>query len=320
MKKSIIATATAALMVAASIAVAPLASAAPAECTPVDGRSDALNCMIPSEAMGRSIPAVVRPGSDKVIQFFGGISGTDGWSGRTDDNGRSVLDHVEDDDSTIVFLTSEERSFFVDWDSPAAPNNTVMKYETYVTEEVPAYLEENFGIANGGRGNTGLVGLSMSGYGVINLASKNPELYKSVLAISGFYNNQGIIGRAAIDGSGLTHAGDITGSPWDDEISRAEDNPWFNIDGLTMPVHMTASTGIPHETDREDYDTTTLVQGAALEAGVLGGTLAWDMYSSLRGKDNVNITYIPEGIHNWNLYMRVAFTEYGMFWDLSDDF
>ncbi|WP_027018902.1 alpha/beta hydrolase [Corynebacterium sputi] len=319
MKRFLSATLAAAAVALVSVVAVPTATANPTGCTA--HRGTAVKCEVWSDAMDKPIPTVIRPSltdnNSRVVQFFSGIDGGDGWSTRSDQDGKSVLEHLEDEDATLIFPTSDARSFFVDWDSPAPPNDTKMKYETFITEELPTYLEANFDVPAGGKGNTGLVGISMTGYSVVNLAAKHPDLYKSVLAMSGFYNTQGPIGRAATDLSVNTHGETNSGVPWDSEASRAEDNPWRNIDNLTMPVHMATATGIPHETDLQDYETQTLVEGGFLEAGTLVETAAWDVLSRLNGKSNVHITYIPTGIHAWNTWIRAAFTEQKLYWQFN---
>lgn len=50
-----------------------------------------------------------------------------------------------------------------------------MKYETFMTEELPAFLESAFGVPGGGRDRTGIVGVGMGAYSAMNLASKHPR-------------------------------------------------------------------------------------------------------------------------------------------------
>lgn len=322
MKRPLFSTVTTIAITAGIIAAptaAPTAAAAPiSEICEIRSADDRLyTCAVRSEAMDRDIPVVVRPSPEngapenenKVIQFFSGIDGREGWINQRDANDVRVMDHLREEDATLVFLTSEARSFYVDWDSPAPPDDVVMKYETFVTEELPAFLEHELEIPDGGHGRTGLVGLSMTAYSVLNLASKHPDRYASVLAMSGFYNNQSLVGRAATDLSAETHGENNSGVPWDNEFSRAQDNPILNVQNLNMPVYVSTSTGIPHDTDREDYSEQTLLEGAGLEAGTLIATLSLDAWARLLNKPNVQVTYVPTGIHAWNTWLRAAFTD-----------
>lgn len=270
-----------------------------------------VSCDVWSESMQRDIPVVVKPalteGNDKVIQFLDGVHGGDGWSGR-------AMDYVADDDATIVFPAADSRSFWVDWDSPT-PEGAELKYETFMTDELPSYLEQEFAVPNGGRERTGVVGLSMGAYSAMNLAAKNPSMYSSVLALSGFYNNQTLAGRASVDLTALTHGEDNSGIPWDSERSRMQDNPWLNIENLTMPVHVAVATGLPDA--RSSYPPRTTFDGAILEFGSLGATAAWDLWARAHGKDNVTVTYAPVGIHAYDTWMNAAFRDQRLYWQFN---
>lgn len=300
--------------------VAPSVAADPSDASDVSGETSAcrehtevsVTCEVWSEAMGRDISVVVKPSATpengKVIQFLDGVHGGDGWSWR-------ALDYVEQDEATIVFPSADSRSFWLDWDS-TAPNGKEMKYETFMTEELPDFLEQEFDVAAGGRERTGVVGLSSGAYAAVNLASKHPQMYRSVLALSGYYNNQLLAGRTAVELTTITHGEENDGIPWDSEASRMQDNPWLKIDNLTMPVHMAVATGIPDP--RSNYDVTTTVQGAAIEAGSLGATAAWDLWSRLHAKDNVHITYMPLGIHAYDTWLNAAFKDQKLYWQFAE--
>ncbi|WP_420099912.1 alpha/beta hydrolase [Corynebacterium sp.] len=266
-------------------------------------RAVSVTCDVRSESIGRDISVVVKPSptpaNGKVVQFLDGVHGGDGWSSR-------AMEYVADDEESIVFPSADPRSFWVDWDS-TAPNGLEMKYETFMTEELPDYLESEFGVADGGRNRTGVVGLSMGAYSAMNLASKHPAMYRSVLALSGFYNSQMLAGRLAVDATAITHGEDTAGVPWDTEQSRMRDNPWLDVANLTMPVHMAVATGIPDP--RSDYPLRTTVDGAVIEVGSLGATAAWDLWTRLHGKDNVSITYTPVGVHAYDTWMNAAFRD-----------
>lgn len=283
----------------------------PATCSPLETATPALTCDVPSVSMGRDISVVVKPGDDpdRVIQFLDGIEGGDSWSD-------IALPHLAEETATVVFPSAEERSFWVDWDAASPPNNLQMSYETFLTQELPAYLTENFSVKPNPR--TGVLGISMGAYSAVNLASKHPETYTSVLAMSGFYNNQDPAGRAVTDLTTFTHSENNTGIPWADESSRAADNPWNTIDNLAADTIITTATGIPDQVDTAEYDLPTLIGGGILEAGTLGVTASYDLWTRLHTKNNVSVRYIPTGIHSWTTWMRAAFTEQKLYWEFAD--
>lgn len=57
-------------------------------------------------------------------------------------------------------------------------------YLTYLTSELPCFIEENFPISNS-RSDNFTAGLSMGGYGAFNIALKVPQKFKMAFSISG---------------------------------------------------------------------------------------------------------------------------------------
>ena len=77
----------------------------------------------------------------------------------------------------MVVMPSVGRSFYLD-----QPNG--QKYFTYLTEELPHYLTDVFGVKPG-REDTFIAGNSMGGYGAIKAALLHPELYAAAASLSG---------------------------------------------------------------------------------------------------------------------------------------
>lgn len=77
----------------------------------------------------------------------------------------------------VAVMPSAGRSFYTD-----QPNG--QKYFTYLTEELPRYLKEVFGLAPR-REDTLIAGVSMGGYGAMKAALLHPELYAAAASFSG---------------------------------------------------------------------------------------------------------------------------------------
>jgi S-formylglutathione hydrolase FrmB len=77
----------------------------------------------------------------------------------------------------VVVMPSAGRSFYTD-----QPNG--QKYFTYLTGELPRYLEQVFGLAPR-REDTFIAGNSMGGYGAVKAALLHPELYAAAASFSG---------------------------------------------------------------------------------------------------------------------------------------
>jgi S-formylglutathione hydrolase FrmB len=77
----------------------------------------------------------------------------------------------------VVVMPSGGRSFYID-----QPNGQA--YFSYLTEELPNFLEEVFNLAPH-REDTFIAGSSMGGYGAIKAALQRPELYSAAASFSG---------------------------------------------------------------------------------------------------------------------------------------
>ena len=77
----------------------------------------------------------------------------------------------------VVVMPSAGRSFYTD-----QPNG--QNYFTYLTEELPRYLADVFGLAPR-REDTFIAGNSMGGYGAFKAAFLHPELYSAAASFSG---------------------------------------------------------------------------------------------------------------------------------------
>lgn len=89
----------------------------------------------------------------------------------------STIETVAKRYGLVVVMPSVGRSFYLD-----QPNGQA--YFTYLTEELPRYLEEVFAIRPG-REKTLIAGLSMGGYGAFKAALLHPERYFAAASLSG---------------------------------------------------------------------------------------------------------------------------------------
>lgn len=91
-----------------------------------------------------------------------------------------------DHNITLVMPVGGASSFYADWQAPATydfENPVIYKWETFLTEELPAYLERHFGVA---RNNNSILGLSMGATAAMNLAAKHNDQFRQVLSFSGY--------------------------------------------------------------------------------------------------------------------------------------
>lgn len=82
----------------------------------------------------------------------------------------------------VVQPIGADTTFFADWRRPD-PNGGTIKWETFLTSELPGALENSPWRASD---NRAVSGLSMGAYGSMTLAARHPGFYKSVAAYSGY--------------------------------------------------------------------------------------------------------------------------------------
>lgn len=284
-------------------------------------------CVVWSNSMNKHIWVHVRPsatpGNDKVAMFLDGIQPSghiNDWIIQGDAPKR-----LADKDATLVFPGATDNHYYaVDY------ANGSLKYDTFFSQEIPAFLEAQFGIPRGGHGTTGLAGFSMGAYGAMNLAAKHPDRYNTVLALSGFYDNQGPArAMEAITGfwQGFEGRGNSTdpleaatalssgkwkgfNSPWQNEEQRAADSPMLNLKNLTMPVIVSSSTGVTNFAgDLTENPAAVIFQGGIIEAGTFMMTKEMEAATTAAGMKNFYYHYDPVGSHAWDTWKRHAFDQ-----------
>ncbi|MDS1112447.1 alpha/beta hydrolase family protein [Gordonia westfalica] len=154
------------------------------------------NCKVWSESQKREVIVQIRAssGSDSGVYLLDGMRASETRSAWTTDvQAARVYDAKAN--TTLVMPVGGASSFYTDWDGGAGDKNTVIKQETFLTSELPAYLEREFGVA---RNNNAIVGLSMSGGPAVTLAERHPEQFKVVQAMSGYYQTDNPIGALGV--------------------------------------------------------------------------------------------------------------------------
>ncbi len=88
-----------------------------------------------------------------------------------------------------------QSSFYTDWYQPSQGNGQTYtyKWETFMTQELPAYLQANYGgvVPNG----NAVVGLSMAGSASLTYSIYHPQQYVYAASLSGFLNPSEAGGR-----------------------------------------------------------------------------------------------------------------------------
>jgi putative tributyrin esterase len=128
-----------------------------------------LNVILPDPGEMGGAPAASR----KVLYLLHGLSDdASAWQRYT------TIEVAARQYGLVVVMPSVGRSFYAD-----LPNG--QKYFTYLTQELPQYLADVFGLAPR-REDTFIAGCSMGGYGAFKAALLRPELYAAAASFSGF--------------------------------------------------------------------------------------------------------------------------------------
>lgn len=259
-------------------------------------------CDVWSEASGYNITVQVQPaarGGNAGFYLLDGLRATNHASAWTVDTSAPAT--YADSNITLVMPVGGAASFYADWEGPATYdlNNPVnYQWETFLTSELPAYLQQHFGV---NPGNNSIAGLSMGGTSALNIAAKHPEQFRQVLSWSGYLTTtlpgmQTMLRVALLDAGGFNlnaMYGSIV-SP-----RRFENDPFLNMGGLQSmdDIYISAATGIPGPQDA-NYPIQYTASGMPLEMLSRATTTAWAFKAKAEGL-NIAENYPATGIHNW---------------------
>lgn len=187
-------------------AVAPSTVRSSAGCSYASAAEKAKNvqtCTVWSESMQSNVVVKVRPSDqlagqqEQAVYFLGGIADGTQQGGIADEYASKY---------NLVTIVGSGNAWSSNWQElPVdADGNTLTnasggtynpQWETFIGEELPAYLEQNFDVDQTGNA---IVGLSIAGGQAINLALKYPEVFKVAHSISGYYQTDNPIGYVLI--------------------------------------------------------------------------------------------------------------------------
>ena len=185
-----------------------------------------------SPAMGRSIRVEFQAGgapaptsssgsSSKSVYLLDGLRAQDDYSGW--DINTAAFEWFDNSGVSVVMPVGGQSSFYTDWYSPSSFNNQTYTYrwETFLTQELPAWLSANKQISPTGNG---VVGLSMSGGAALILSAYHPAQFSYAASLSGFLNPSAVIMSQAIRVAMLDAGGynvdNMWGPPWDPAWKR----------------------------------------------------------------------------------------------------
>lgn len=240
-----------------------------------------------------------RNGGDGALLLLDGLRARDdrnAWSFET-----NAQDMFANDDVTLVMPVGGQSSWYADW---AAPSNTngqksTYKWESFLTDELPAFLANNYGVS---RNKWAAAGLSMSGPAALRLAAFHRDQFKYAASFSGLLNWNAPGMREAIRAM-MLDAGrfnaDAMAAPWSPQ--------WLKMDPMVfapqlrgLPMYVSASSGIPGEHDHPDSAGAAVntADAMGIEAIALASTRAFQgRLASLNIPARMD--FPPQGTHSW---------------------
>ena len=161
---------------------------------------------VPSPSMGRNIKVQFQGGGPHSVYLLDGLRAQDDYSGW--DINTPAFEEYYQSGLSVIMPVGGQSSFYSDWYQPSSSNgqNYTYKWETFLTREMPVWLQANKGVSPLGNA---AVGLSMSGGAAMILAAYYPQQFPYAASLSGFLNpSEGwwptMIGLAMSDSGGYS--------------------------------------------------------------------------------------------------------------------
>lgn len=289
-------TAAAALLLSA-VAATPPASAFSRPGLPIEIFN------VPSPAMNRNIRVEFQGGGTHAVYLLDGLRAedeTNGWDINT-----AAFEWYFNSGLSVIMPVGGQSSFYSDWYRPACGKNgcATYKWETFLTQELPAWLMANKGITPTGNA---VVGLSMSGGVALNLAAWHPTQFLFAASLSGFLNPSiglwPILINVAMRDAGGYSAVDMWGPKGDPAWAR--NDPMVNIPRLVAngtAIWIYCGTGAPSDLDPDPSIIASFTAGY-LENVTLDTTKEFQRKYLAAGGKNAVFNFPPAGTHSWGYW------------------
>ena len=264
-------------------------------------------CEVWSPSMNRHIKVQVQParqsGGNAGLYLLDGLRARDDWNAWTHDAQAQRIFLM--DNITLVMPVGGQVSFYSDWERPINLGGNLLeyKYETFLTQKLPGYLQREFGVSPT---NNAIAGLSMGGSAAATLAANHPNQFKQVSVFSGYMNPTApgmysMIPLAMFDQCKCDPFAmwGLPGSP-----AWGRNDPLLNADKLrNIPMYVTAGSAIPGQYDQPSslQGVFNTFNGVILEGLSRGSTLAFQ--NTMNAASNRAVfNYRATGIHGWGYW------------------
>jgi diacylglycerol O-acyltransferase / trehalose O-mycolyltransferase len=283
---------------AALVIQAPAADAYSREGLPVEYLD------VPSPSMGRDIRIQFQGGGPHSVYLLDGLRAQEDASGW--DINTEAFDWFYQSGISVVMPVGGQSSFYSDWYQPATGSSGTVtyKWETFLTQELPAWLSANKGQDPY---NNAVVGVSMSGSAALTMAIWHPTQFIFVGSLSGYLNPSNglwptLIGLSMKDAGGY-NAQNMWG-PTSDPAWRRND-PLVNIN--TLVANRTAlwiycGNGGLSDLDASDGNFGTQFSAQYLENITRATNKEFQQKYIAAGGRNAKFNLPENGTHSWGYW------------------
>lgn len=250
---------------------------------------------VPSPSMGRDIKVQFQPGGTHGVYLLDGLRAQDDYSGW--DINTPAFEEYYQSGLSVIMPVGGQSSFYSDWYQPSQGNgqNYTYKWETFLTRELPSWLQTNKSVSPFGNA---VVGLSMAGGSSLILAAYYPQQFPYAAALSGFLNpSEGwwptLIGLAMNDAGGFN-----ANSMW----GPSSDPAWKRNDAMVQIPRLVANhtriwvycgNGTPNDLGGSD------LPAKFLESLTLRTNQQFQQNYVAAGGNNGVFNFPADGTHAW---------------------
>lgn len=254
---------------------------------------------VPSAGMGRNIRVqFLSGGADSPALYL-----LDSMEAGEDFNGWDIntqaFDWYSGSGLSVVMPVGGKSSFYSDWYGPAVGNGGAhtYKWETFLSQELPAWLAANKGVRQTGNA---IVGFSMGGSSALTLAAFHPQQFIYAGSLSGFLNlsaQPGQVSTAMMWNGGFNPEA-MWGPPGDPAWAR--NDPTVQAGRLAANgtrVWIYCGNGTPTDPALASPDAPIAGLGFLEGFAVESNRAFVDAYIAAGGSNGV--FNFPDGIHSW---------------------
>ena len=262
---------------------------------------------VPSAAMGRDIKIQFQSGgpNSPAVYMLDGLRAQDDFNGW--DINTPAFEWYYGSGLSVMMPVGGQSSFYTDWYKPACGKAgcTTYKWETFLTQELPAWLAANRQVKPTG---SAAVGLSMAGSAALTLAIWHPEQFTYAASLSGFLNlSEGwwpMLVNISMGDAGGYKADDMWGSTDDANNAWKRNDPMVNVKTLianNTRIWIYCGNGTPSDLDA-GTSAGNLFNAKFLEGFTLRTNKSFrDAYLANGGTNGV-FNFPANGTHSWGYW------------------